>query len=65
MSGIDNVKQAMGWKAPAERACCENCKHVQKVTPSRIASVLCGKGGFYTRANAICNDWADAVGVRG
>jgi hypothetical protein len=65
MSGIDNAKQAMGWKAPAERACCENCKHVRQVNPSVHPTVLCGKAGFYTKRNAICNDWADAVGVRG
>lgn len=69
MSGIDNAKKAMGWKAPGERASCENCKLVQvvspKVTPSPHPSLICGKGGFYTRRNAICNDWADPVGVRG
>lgn len=58
MSGIDNAKKGMGWKAPAERTCCENCKHVREVTPSRWLTVLCGKAGFYTNRNAICDQYS-------
>jgi hypothetical protein len=68
MSSIDNAKTAMGWKAPAERANCANCKHAEIVNADpvyRTPSVICGKAGFYTKPYAICDSWADPVGVRG
>ena len=68
MSGIDNAKQVMGWKAPAQRAGCGNCKHADAQLHELAkfsATWLCGKGGFFTQRHAICDDWADAVGVRG
>lgn len=69
MSGIDNAKQGMGWKHPNERAGCGNCKFAQAaqavVGVSFKPAPRCGKGGFITPRFAICNDWADAVGVRG
>lgn len=68
MSGIDNAKQAIGWKHPNGRAGCGNCKHVQADPPVNVTFKpvnWCGKGGFYTPRHAICNDWTDAVGVRG
>ncbi len=69
MSGIANIKQGIGWMAPSKRACCRNCAHVaiehmgHEVYKSN--NVRCGKHAFYTSIYAICNDWADAVGVRG
>lgn len=68
MSSIDNAKKGMSWKHPNERAGCSNCKHVAVESPSPgfiNPNLRCVPGGFYTLARAICNNWADAVGVRG
>jgi hypothetical protein len=68
MSGLDNAKNGMGWKHPNERAGCGNCKYVKVDPPINVTFkpvTWCGKGGFFTPRHAICDDWADAVGVRG
>lgn len=68
MSDIDNAKRVMGWKAPTERAGCGNCKRVefaQNDLAKFSATWRCGKGGFFTQRHAICDNWVDAVGVRG
>ncbi|MDT3707455.1 MAG: hypothetical protein ROZ09_11555 [Thiobacillus sp.] len=68
MSGIDNAKKGMGWKAQNERAACRNCKRAEFEKPisvDRAPSLRCTPGGFYTQPYAICDQWADWVGVRG
>lgn len=66
MSGIANAKQSMRWKAPSERAGCGNCKFAPVARDTFKADPRwCVKGGFLTNPNAICDHWADAIGVRG
>jgi len=66
MSGIDNAKQVMGWKHPNGRAGCGNCKFAPVTgTAAKADPRWCGKGGFLTPRFAICDNWTDAVGVRG
>lgn len=61
MSSIDNVKYAMGWQHPTLRDRCANCNHVERQPPLTInckPTLVCGKGKFYTVANAVCKDHA-------
>lgn len=67
MSSIDTAKKAANWQHPNTRAGCVNCKHGSVQADNGMfcgPSWRCARHGFFTHKHAICNDWADAVGVR-